>query len=227
MLGVVALIGTCSAQRTEEKNDGDLGRRLVVEFLQEAQVRPSPDTDAIQQYIQTIGDRLTAALPHHPRYTFTYYSSPAFKSAFALPGKQVIVGGGLLAIAQSEDEIANVLAHEIEHSELGQVQLRTTEVEEQKKIGAEKLNVTDYFAHYSKAQELSCDRNGAILAQAAGYSPGGMLSLLETFKAMRKGEPETTFPDKLTLDERIQQVKQMFVRSELKPGKPQSPIHWP
>jgi len=34
-------------------------------------------------------------------------------------GGYIIVGGGLLAIAQTEDELANVLAHEIEHVELG------------------------------------------------------------------------------------------------------------
>ena len=49
------------------------------------------------------------------------------------------------------------------------------------------------FGHsfrYTKEEELACDLNGQQLAAKAGYSPAGMLTLLETFKALRKGEPE-------------------------------------
>jgi len=38
-----------------------------------------------------------------------------------LPGGYIIVGGGLLALVQTEDELANALAQEIEDVELGQV----------------------------------------------------------------------------------------------------------
>ena len=36
-------------------------------------------------------------------------------NAFALPGGHVYVGGGLLQLMDSEDELAAVLGHEIEH----------------------------------------------------------------------------------------------------------------
>ena len=49
-------------------------------------------------------------------------------------GGYIIVGGGLLAIAQTEDELANVLAHGIEHVELGQVSRRVSELGKQKEI---------------------------------------------------------------------------------------------
>ena len=60
--------------------------------------------------------------------------NPDFKSAFALPGGYITVGGGLLAITQTEDELANVLAHEIEDMELGQVGRGVKELARQKEI---------------------------------------------------------------------------------------------
>ncbi|HEY3619592.1 MAG TPA: M48 family metallopeptidase, partial [Candidatus Sulfotelmatobacter sp.] len=124
-----------------------------------------------------------------------------FKSAFALPGGYIIVGGGLLAIAQTEDELANVLAHEIEHVELGQVSRRVNELGKHKEI--KNLELSEFLPGYTKEEELACDLNGQQLAAKAGYSPAGMLTLLETFKALRKGEPEEPSEKHPSLAERI------------------------
>jgi len=105
----------------------------------------------------------------------------------------MVVGGGGPAIASREDEIANVLAHAIEQSELHQVAERTQELRRERREPGKELKPQDYYAHYTKREELACDLNGAQLAQAAGFSPNGMLTLLESFRALRKGEPETGF----------------------------------
>ena len=70
------------------------------------------------------------------QYHFVFDPNPDLKSAFALPGGYIIVGGGLLAIDQMEDELANVLAHEIEHVELGQVSRRVSELGKLKEIAS-------------------------------------------------------------------------------------------
>lgn len=107
--------------------------------------------------------------------------NPAFKSAFALPDAYIIVGGGLLALAQTEDELANALAHEIEHLQLGHVSSRVTELTKQK--DKNHLQVSEFFPGYGREKELACDLNGQKLAAKAGYSPAGMLTLLVTFKS--------------------------------------------
>ncbi len=208
-------------------DDSELGRRLVAQYRQEIGIGSSRETDTIQAYLQKLVDRLVLALPRKGRYTVVYDPNPAFKSAFALPGDYVVVGGGILAIAGTEDEVANVIAHEIEHSELHQVEERTSEIEKRQHLSAQQLKVSMYYGHYTKSQEMSCDRNGAQLAQKAGFSPSGMLTLLETFQALRKGQPEIPSMDSPTLGERIQQMHSVFAANELKSGIPEKPLSLP
>jgi predicted Zn-dependent protease len=141
------------------------------------------------------------------QYHFVLDPNPDFKSAFALPGGWIIVGGGLLALTQTEDELANASAHEIEHVELGQVSRRVGELARHKET--EKLVVNEFSPGYTKEEELACDLNGQKLAAKAGYSPVGMLTLLETFKALRKGEPEEPSDKHPTLSERIAQAESL------------------
>ena len=65
---------------------------------------------------------------------------------------------------------------------------RVSELAKQNEI--KNLKVNDFFSGYTKEEELAYDLNGQRLAAKAGYSPTGMLTLLETFKALHKGELE-------------------------------------
>ena len=66
-------------------------------------------------YVSSIGNLLvqTSEIPNQ-KFTFTVLDSPIV-NAFALPGGYVYVTRGLLALADSEAEMAGVLAHEIGH----------------------------------------------------------------------------------------------------------------
>lgn len=182
-----------------------LGDRLVHEYEQQRRLGSGAELEGISKYISSVGSRVASALPSHPQYHFFFDPNPEFKSSFALPGRNIIVGGGLLALTQTEDELANALAHEIQHVELGQVSARLTELTRQRDI--KDLQVKDFFPGYTKEEELACDRGGQELAAKAGYSPAGMLTLLETFKALRKGEPEPPSQEHPTLSERIAQAE--------------------
>lgn len=109
-----------------------LGERLVHEYEKQVGLGSTPELDSISAYINIVGSRVASVLPSRLQYHFVFDPNPAFKSAFALPGGYIIVGGGLLAIGQTEDELANALAHEIEHVELGQVSRRVSELGKQK-----------------------------------------------------------------------------------------------
>lgn len=73
------------------------------------------DDDALQGYVQRIGEQL-AALSEQPDriHRFTILDTPEV-NAFAVPGGYVYVHRGLLAYLSSEAELAGVLAHEIGH----------------------------------------------------------------------------------------------------------------
>ncbi len=64
--------------------------------------------------VAEIGSRLTAG----SRYQYRWYVSDDKEvNAFALPGGIIVVNAGLIAKAGSADELAGVLAHEIQHVE--------------------------------------------------------------------------------------------------------------
>lgn len=97
-----------------------LGERLTREYEIRVGIGRTPELDRISRYINTVGSKVASGVPSGLQYHFVFDPNPDFKSAFALPGGWIIVGGGLLALTQTEDELANALAHEIAHIELGQ-----------------------------------------------------------------------------------------------------------
>src|SRR5262249_39068285 len=82
---------------------------------------------AIDEYVQSLGNRLVAALGPQPfDYHFYVVESPIL-NAFAVPGGYVFVFTGLLARAGSDDELAGVLGHEIGHAHAHHVVRMQTE----------------------------------------------------------------------------------------------------
>jgi predicted Zn-dependent protease len=196
---------TRTSANSQASGEVTLGERLAREYEKQAGLGSTPELDGISRYISSVGSKVASVLPSGLQFHFVFDPNPDFKSAFALPGGYIIVGGGLLAIAQTEDELANVLAHEIEHVELGQVTGGVSELRKQEEI--KNLELSDFLPGYTKEEELACDLNGQQLAAKAGYSPAGMLTLLETFKALRKGEPEEPSEKHPSLAERIAQAE--------------------
>jgi len=96
------------------------GQILAEELAQREGMRPTPQTTKIDEYLQTVGDRVAARAQRKLPYRFHFDPSPAFKSAVGLPGGQIIVGGGILAYMDTEDQLAAVVGHEVEHIALNQ-----------------------------------------------------------------------------------------------------------
>ena len=73
------------------------------------------DDPEITNYVSELGARLTGASSEaRQKFEFFVLRDPSI-NAFAMPGGYVGVHTGLLLAAQSESEIASVLAHEISH----------------------------------------------------------------------------------------------------------------
>src|SRR5438309_10241930 len=105
-------------------------------------------------------------------------------NAFALPGGHVFVGGGLLRFMDTEDQLAAVLGHEVEHidhyhcAERVQVEARLRGIP---LSGLIDLPIKFFQQGYTKEQELEADREGTTLAVMAGYSAEGAIRMFETF----------------------------------------------
>lgn len=93
----------------EEKEFGEAFFRSL-----HRQVSINQDAE-IQQYIQTIGEKLTAHsdTPGYPFHFFVVLDNNI--NAFAGPGGYIGVNSGLILTTEAESELASVMAHEIAH----------------------------------------------------------------------------------------------------------------
>ena len=91
-------------------------RRLGERIMREIRADRSFNDDAeATDYITTLGERLVARSPDS-RQNFDFFLIQDNQiNAFALPGGFIGVNTGLLLSAQSESEVASVVAHEIAH----------------------------------------------------------------------------------------------------------------
>lgn len=93
----------------EEKKLGEAFFRSL-----HAQVTINQDNE-IQQYIQSIGEKLVAHsdTPSYPFHFFVVMENDI--NAFAGPGGYIGVNSGLILMTEAESELASVMAHEIAH----------------------------------------------------------------------------------------------------------------
>jgi predicted Zn-dependent protease len=158
---------------------------------------------ALAAYVQAVGSRLAALSPRRDvEYRFHVVNMPE-SNAFALPGGYIYVSRGLLALSRSEDELANVLAHEIGH-----VAARHSAQRQTRAAGVGLLSVlgtiaagalggagaaqtvaqlgqvagAGLIASYGRDQEREADRIGQQVAARAGYDPAAMSTFLSSLQ---------------------------------------------
>src|SRR4029450_6308060 len=118
-LGAMALLAAAGCSPAEarsalisEKKERELGQEAASEVERTVGLVRDP---ALVGYVSEIGRRLVAhtSTPDAP-YRF-HVADETEPNAFALPGGFVYVTRGLLALANSEDELAGVMRHVIGH----------------------------------------------------------------------------------------------------------------
>ncbi len=155
----------------------DVDRKVGKESAQgvKAQLGLIEDPELVA-YIGKIGARLARHAPRRGfEYSFQIVDQEA-PNAFALPGGYIFVSRGLLTLTNSEDELANVLGHEIVHVAARHAAAR-------QEVGRSLPAKLDwlrggYLASYGRDQEREADRLGQGLAAVAGYDPAGLVVFL-------------------------------------------------
>jgi predicted Zn-dependent protease len=165
---------------------------------------PVLDDGLVDSYLETVGRRLIAAVPpefQHPqfRYSFDVVNASDI-NAFALPGGPMFVNRGMLAAAETEGEIAGVMAHELSHVILrhGTAQAsRATPYQVGDLAGqilgaivggqiggliaqGSRFGISLAFMRYSREFERQADIEGAHIMARAGYDPRDMANMFRT-----------------------------------------------
>lgn len=206
----------------------------------------TPEDTAIENYAWRVGAQLAAHAKRKLPYEFHYVPNMDLINAFALPGGQVFIGAGLIARMETEDELANVLGHEIEHVDHYHCGERL-----QWELALRKLPLGSalaipafvFQAGYTKEQEFEADREGTALALAAGYSPRGAVRMFEEFDRLRGAVTERPptpqqeisqvardilrgyFQSHPPPNDRIEQIKRIYGR-ELESTAPMRPLEF-
>jgi len=200
-----------------------LGELLATKFEAEEGMQPTPQTKKIDEYLQAVGDRLAGHAKRKIPYRFHFDPSPSFRSAAGFPGGQVFVGAGILAYMDSEDQLAMVLGHEVEHIDLNQCHDRLLKVMADEHLtvkDGEKLKVDPFLPGYGREGELAADREGVLLAMQAGYAAEAAIRLLKTYIILGENMPNTPKEAKESLERRIAQIRSVSAESKIpKPDK--------
>jgi hypothetical protein len=199
--------------RYSPEDDVKLGREAAAEVRKQY---PVIENGEIARHLDRIGRDLVAAAPadlNRPEfeYTFTPVNLKDI-NAFALPGGPMFVNRGMVDAAQSEGEVAGVMAHELAHVLLRHGTANATKAQNAQlgalagaiagaiiggKVGTAVQQGSQFGAgtlllKYSRDYEKQADLLGVQIMARAGYDPNDLGRMFETISKQSRssGAPE-------------------------------------
>ena len=209
-----------------EQGEIEMGKETDAQIAQEYGYYADPE---LTKYVTAVGMTLTPHT-HRPKleYHFAVLDTPVV-NAFAAPGGYIYVTRGILALINSESELAVVLGHELGHvSARHSVRQMSTQIlvmaglavgsvlskEFAKYAGIAGLGAQLLFLKFSRDDERQADALGVQYARAGRFNSGEMVkffSALQRYGDMSGGHSIPGFLSTHPLtSERIQNVKAML-----------------
>jgi beta-barrel assembly-enhancing protease len=182
-----------------------IGKQLAQEVERQAKIVDDP---IVAEYVNRIGQNLVRNSDAKVPFTIKVIDSEEV-NAFALPGGFFFVNSGLILKADSESELAGVMAHEIAHV-AARHGTRNATRGELAQIGMIAMSIaipygwTGYairqgaglaipmgFLTFSRANEREADYLGLQYMYKAGYDPTSFVDFFEKIETMEKRKPGT------------------------------------
>ena len=161
------------------------------------------DDPFVNAYINGIGQRLVSSL--HSKeisYVFKVVDDPQI-NAFAIPGGYCYVNIGLINFAETEEELASVISHEIGHV------VGRHGTEKMSKIGTFDLLISIFLGpnpsassqlltqlaseglilNYGRRAELEADKLGIEQMYRSGINPDGAVVFFKRLQSKEKSDP--------------------------------------
>lgn len=213
-----ALVGVV-ARSVPDQFEARLGELFMLESMQD------PEWTAARHELQTIVDDLASQLPERSfRYTVIVHENPV-PNAFAAPGGTIIVHSGLLTFANSENEVAMVLGHELAHHAhrdhlegmgrglvlaaiLNAVLGGNSGLDQLTGAGAQGLALK-----MSRDDEREADRLGLLLLEGRYGHVGGAMDFFERIGDQPGGRPATWIRTHPLSSDRIARIRSEIERN--------------
>jgi predicted Zn-dependent protease len=210
----LALLACMTGRLATPAGETKLGTDAAAQVEREIGLVHAP----VEEYLAQIGKRLverSSGLRTGISYRFAIVDMVE-PNAFALPGGFVYVSRGMLALLNSEDELASVVAHEIGHvsarHHLRHALLETPLIPVRLATGIGSLATgivsptlgrvvgalgsapgSLFLASYSRGQEEEADAIGQQLVASAGWDPraiGAVMDALSREERLAGGDPD-------------------------------------
>ncbi len=200
-----------------------LGERIVGELYRDPDYVSDP---VLQEYVQDMLGRLVTAAAARGELSPEMHERFAWKvllvrdrsvNAFALPGGFFGLHLGLLAVVDTPEQLASVLAHELSHVTqrhiarliaqdkrqtplmIGAVILgaivasRSPDAGQALMVGGQALAVQNQL-NFSRDMEREADRVGFSLMQPAGFAPQGFVAMFDKLQAANRINDNGSWP---------------------------------
>ncbi len=190
LLGLILLLPLLSgllAPFVPDSVQDPIGQHMIDTTAEEAPYCNDPDGVAA---LQSLVDRIATAADDGRSYK-VYVSSADVLNAFAAPGGYVVLYEPIISKADSANEVAGVLAHEMGHVIEDHPAKGVVEAAGYGILGMLTFGGGDKAAiarsllsnHYSRADELEADQIGVETLNRAGIDSTGLISFFDKLKA--------------------------------------------
>lgn len=207
-----------------------LGKGLAQQVERQSKIINDPQ---VAEYVNRVGQNLVRNSDAKVPFTIKVVSDPVV-NAFALPGGFFFVQSGLILKADTEAELAGVMAHEIAHVAARHATRQATrsQIAQLSTLPlifmggaaaygiyqASGLLVPLTFLKFSRGQEAEADYLGMQYMYKTGYDPTGFVDFFEKIETLEKRKPGTVsrlFASHPPTDDRITKSQQEM--AQLKP----------
>lgn len=185
-----------------QEKEMQIGRQLALEVEQQAKMVTDP---LITEYVNRVGQNIVLHSDAKIPFTIKVIDSDEV-NAFALPGGYFFVNKGLILAADSEAELAGVMAHEIAHvaarhamENAGKGQflqygilagiIMTGGIAGSILQNTAGITQMLAFFKFSRGAEEEADKLGVQYLYAAGYDPTAMSTMFEKLQSKSKKKP--------------------------------------
>jgi beta-barrel assembly-enhancing protease len=232
-------LGDNSEAAFNSSQERALGQKIMREIRTDRDYLDDPE---LSDYLNAVGGRLVLSAQSRDAFEFFFVRDNSI-NAFALPGGFIGINSGLVLAAQSESELASVLAHEITHvtqrhiarqiagtensniiatvATLAAIIIaaRTNSQAGQAAVATSQGLAIQNQLDYTREHEREADRIGLQLLEKTGFDPRGMASFFDRLQKSTRFQ-ESNAPSYLRTHplntERIADVQNRAQKSPVK-----------